>query len=30
MLQATGSLDYLVGALDAAMFPLRIRGPAGA
>jgi hypothetical protein len=30
MLQATGSLDYLVAGLDAAMFPLAIRGQAGA
>jgi AcrR family transcriptional regulator len=30
MLQATGSLDYLVAGLDTAMFPLRIRGSAGA
>jgi spore maturation protein SpmB len=30
MLQATGSLDYLVGGLDAAMFPLGIRGPVSA
>jgi hypothetical protein len=30
MLQATGSLDYLVAGLDTAMFPLGIRGSAGA
>jgi hypothetical protein len=27
MLQATGSLDYLVAGLDTAMLPLGIRGP---